>query len=106
MADISRIKKRMRVITADGRQIGMVSRMAGADKIRLTSLSTSHGYDHLIPVSWISGVDKYVYLNRGSRFVADNWEKADAPSPRLIARISPFDFPPAADGRSAERTAA
>jgi hypothetical protein len=80
MTDISKMKKRMAVIAADGRRIGFVSRMAPNNKIRLTSLSASHGYDHLIPVEWVSLVDKYVYLSKGSRFIADNWENiATAP---------------------------
>ena len=73
MIDSGKISKPMEVIAADGRRIGFVSRLAG-DRLRLTSLSGSHGYDHLIPLAWVSGVDRYVYLNRPSRFVADNWE--------------------------------
>ena len=84
MADISRLKKRMAVIAADGRRIAYVCRMAGTDHIRLTSLSASHGYDHIIPISWVSQVDKYVYLSKASRFVADNWENAPAAAPRKL----------------------
>jgi hypothetical protein len=84
MADISKIKKRMAVIAADGHRMGYVARMAGSDRIRLTSLSASHGYDHLIPVAWVSQVDKYVYLSKASRFVADNWENAPAAAPRKL----------------------
>ena len=76
MSDMSKLKKRMSVIAADGRCIGFVARMAGPDKVRLTSLTAGHGYDHIIPVAWISGVDKYVYLNKASRFVGDNWMNA------------------------------
>ena len=72
--DISKLKKRMSVIAADGRRIGFVKRMAWPDKIRLTCLNAGHGYDHLIPVAWVAHVDKYVYLNRASAYVAANWE--------------------------------
>ena len=85
MSDISKLKKRMSVIAADGRCIGFVARMAGPDRVRLTSLTAGHGYDHIIPVSWISGVDKYVYLNKASRFVGDNWENAEVAPVRRMA---------------------
>lgn len=80
MADISRLKKRMAVIAADGRRIGFVRRMAWPDKIQLTSLSAAHGYDHLVPLAWVSEIDKYVYLNRSSAYVAAHWENL-APKP-------------------------
>jgi hypothetical protein len=74
MADISRLKKRMSVIAADGRRIGFVSRMAWPNKIRLTSLNAGHAYDHLIPLNWIGEIGKYVFLNRASAYVAAHWE--------------------------------
>ena len=86
MADISRLKKRMSVIAADGRRIGFVSRMAWPNKIRLTSLSAGRAYDHLIPLDWIGQVDKYVFLNRASSYVAAHWENvASAPKRRQPA---------------------
>ena len=80
--DISKLKKRMSVIAADGRRIGFVKRMAWPDKIRLTSLSAGHGYDHLIPVAWVAHIDKYVYLNRASAYVGANWENTALASAR------------------------
>ena len=85
--DISKLKKRMSVIAADGRRIGFVKRMAWPDKIRLTCLSAGHGYDHLIPVAWIAHIDKYVYLNRASAYVAANWENT-ALTPVRSAQLS------------------
>jgi hypothetical protein len=91
LTDISKLKKRMSVIAADGRPVGFVSRMAGGDKVRLTCLSSSHGYDHLIPLAWISQIDKYVFLNRPSRYVAANWENvASAPARRATAGETPL----------------
>ncbi len=84
--DISKLKKRMSVIAADGRRIGFVKRMAWPDKIRLTCMSAGHGYDHLIPVAWIAHIDKYVYLNRASTYVAANWENT-ALSPARSASL-------------------
>ena len=83
--DISKLKKRMSVIAADGRRIGFVKRMAWPDKIRLTCLNGGHGYDHLIPVAWIAHVDKYVYLNRASAYVAANWENTALATGRSAA---------------------
>ena len=82
--DISRLKKRMSVIAADGQRVGFVSRMAGHDKVRLTSLSAGHGYDHVIPIGWIAQIDRYVHLNRGSSYVAAHWENV-ASKPRVAA---------------------
>jgi hypothetical protein len=76
MIDISKIRERMGVIAADGRRVGFVDRAARGGKIRLTSLSACHGYHHLIPLAWVMQVDRYVHLNKESRFVAANWERA------------------------------
>jgi hypothetical protein len=92
MVDISKLKKRMSVIAADGRRVGFISRMAGPEKIRLTCLSGSHGYDHVIPLAWVSAVDKYVYLNRPSRFVATNWEPVSAAPVRMVEPSSPVEL--------------
>ncbi len=77
MADVSRIRQRMAVIAADGRRVGFVDRSDVIDKIRVTSLSTSHGHHRRIPVAWVEAVDKYVHLNKGSRFIEANWEPAE-----------------------------
>jgi hypothetical protein len=92
MVELSRLKKRMAVIAADGYRVGFVSRMAGPDRIRITSLSGSHGFDHIIPLAWVSAVDKYVYLNRTRRFVAGNWEPAPALPVRLTELPKPVGF--------------
>jgi len=76
MVELSKLKKRMSIIAADGQRIGFVTRMAGPDRIRITSLSGGHGYDHIIPLNWVSAIDKYVHLSRTSRFVTGNWEHA------------------------------
>ena len=93
MQDISRLKKRMCVIAADGQAIGFVSRMASPDKVRLTSLRAGHGYDHVIPVEWIGAIDRYVYLNKASAYVGANWEKAEPLCGRFVARVSDLAKP-------------
>jgi hypothetical protein len=94
MVELSRLKKRMSVIAADGQRIGFVARIASPDRIRITCLSGSHGYDHIIPLTWVSEIDKYVHLNRTSRFVTGNWEHAPA-----VRRVDPAKAPraPVAD---------
>jgi hypothetical protein len=89
MTDISRLKKRMSVIAADGRRIGFVSRMAWPDKIRLTCLSAGNGYDHLVPLSWVGHIDRYVYLNRSSAYVAAHWENVASAPRRAAAATMP-----------------
>ena len=75
MVHISRIRERMGVIAADGRRIGFVDR-ATDGKVRLTCLVSGHGYHHTIPVAWVEQVDRYVHLNKASRFVASHWQSA------------------------------
>lgn len=74
MVDFSTIRKRMGVIAADGRRIGFVD-AAESGKLKMTCLGASHGFHHQIPLAWVMQVDRYVYLNKESRFVAANWER-------------------------------
>jgi hypothetical protein len=89
MTDISKLKKRMSVIAADGRRIGFVARMAWPGKVRLTSLSGGNGYDHLIPLAWIGHIDRYVYLSRSSAYVAAHWENVASAPKRAVAATIP-----------------
>lgn len=84
--DISEIRESMGVIAADGRQIGFVSGLQSVDELRLTRMKGGHGFDHVIPLAWISAVDRYVFLSRGSAYVAANWKTApQAPRERAKA---------------------
>ena len=75
---IDRIREDMSVISADDRCIGFVNELLGDDRLTITSISAGYGYDHVIPLSWVSEVDKYVYLDKTSAFVAANWEHASS----------------------------
>lgn len=77
---IDRIREDMSVISADDCCIGFVNELLGDDKLTITSISAGYGYDHVIPLSWVSEVDKYVYLDKTSAFVAANWEHASSRS--------------------------
>jgi hypothetical protein len=82
---IDRIREEMSVIAADDRCIGFVNRLEGGDLLRVTCISAGYGYDHLIPLSWVSEVDKFVFLHKTSGFVAANWENAPLPARRPVA---------------------
>ena len=75
---IDRMREDMSVITADDRCIGFVSQLESDDALRITSISAGYGYDHLIPLSWVSDVDKYVFLDKTAAYVAGHWESAPA----------------------------
>jgi hypothetical protein len=75
-----RIREDMSVICADDRCIGFVCSVEGDEMLRVTSITAGYGYDHLIPLSWVSGVNKYVFLDKTSSYVAANWETAPLPT--------------------------
>ena len=78
MPDTSKILEHMPVVGADDRRVGFVERVQGGNSLRLTRVKNGHGFDYLIPLSWVSEVDRYVYLNKNSRFVMANWEPASS----------------------------
>lgn len=83
---IDRIREEMSVIAADDHCIGFVCRLEGNEQLRITCISAGYGYDHLIPLSWVNEVDKFVFLDKTSSFVAANW--ANAPLPTRKAAIT------------------
>lgn len=87
---IDRIREEMSVIAADDRCVGFVCAIEGDGMLRITSISAGFGFDHLIPLSWVSDVDKYVYLDKTSAFAAANWESAPeiAPLPAAAGRFT------------------
>jgi hypothetical protein len=76
MLDLSRIQELMGVISVDGRQVGFVTGFRGSDGLLLTSMKEGHGFDHVIPLDWVSDVDRYVFLRKSSAYVVANWETA------------------------------
>jgi hypothetical protein len=71
MSEISKISERMPVVAADGRAIGFVTAVGG-DGLRVTSIKDGRGFTHRIPLDWIAKVDKYVFLDKASHYVAAN----------------------------------
>ena len=76
MIDVTKIRERMPVISADERAIGFVSRVSGRE-LRVTRVKDGRGFDHLIPLDWVEEVGKYVFLNKSRRYVASHSETAD-----------------------------
>ena len=85
---IDRIREDMSVIAADDRCIGFVCGVEGDDMLRITCISAGYGYDHLIPLAWVSEVDKYVFLDKTSGYVAGNWENAPLPTRRPVPTVA------------------
>jgi hypothetical protein len=52
------IKRHMDVIASDAQKIGQVDHMEGSDKIKLARQDAPDGKHHLIPLNWVSKVDK------------------------------------------------
>jgi hypothetical protein len=73
---IPKILAKMPVVAADGRVVGFVSRV-DAHRLKLTSVREGRGFEHVLPMSWVADVERYVFLSKGSRYVAANW---DAPA--------------------------
>jgi hypothetical protein len=71
MDEFSKIEERMPVVAVDGWAIGFVSGPIG-DGLRVTSVKDGRGFNYIVPLEWIAKVDKYVFLNKASRYVAAN----------------------------------
>ena len=75
MADSSLIKENMEVISSDRKAVGMVDRLEGIDRIKLTKQSSPDGqHHHFIPVSWVDHVDQHVHLNKTGADVTSHWQ--------------------------------
>ena len=75
MADRSLIKENMEVISSDRKAVGMVDRLEGIDRIKLTKQSSPDGqHHHFIPVSWVDHVDQHVHLNKTGADVTSHWQ--------------------------------
>lgn len=85
MSSVSKIEAQMPVVAADGRVVGFASTV-GVRHLTLTSVRDGRGFAHVLPLSWVAEVDRYVFLNKGSRYVAANW---DAPSATARSRPQP-----------------
>ncbi|MEH2482230.1 hypothetical protein V1282_005587 [Nitrobacteraceae bacterium AZCC 2146] len=79
MADTSKIREHMDVISSDRKTVGKVDHLEGADKIKLTKQSSPDGrHHHFIPTDWIDHVDQHVHLNKTGAEVTSHWEHEKA----------------------------
>ncbi len=84
MNKIAKVREGMSVVTLDGREMGTVSTV-GTLRLVMKSVKDGRAFEHVIPLAWVAEVERYVFLNKGSRFVAANW---DAPAPNASRQSS------------------
>lgn len=77
MAKARDVKEHMEVLGSDGKHVGIVDHMEGADRIKLAKQDPkSGGQHHLIPLDWVDHVDAHVHLNKPSRDAMAEWQAA------------------------------
>ena len=75
MANPSDIKAHMEVLGADGKHVGIVDHVEGAERIKLTKNDpAAGGKHHFIPVAWVDRVGAHVHLDRSSRDAMAQWQ--------------------------------
>jgi hypothetical protein len=66
MTDASQIREHMEVLGSDGRHVGRVDKVMGAE-IELTKLDFAAGLKHhMIPLSWVDYVDVHLNLTKAA----------------------------------------
>ncbi len=77
MTDATAIKEHMEVIGSDGKHIGTVDHLEGADKIKLAKGDPqSGGQHHIIPLKLVQKVDDKIHLSKPARQVMLEWQTA------------------------------
>ncbi len=77
MAKVQDIKEHMEVLGADGKHVGTVDHVEGADKIKLTKGDPqSGGQRHLIPLRLVQRIDDKVHLSKPARQIMLEWQTA------------------------------
>jgi len=75
MAQKSKIQEHMEVIGSDGKHVGIVDRLEGAELIKLAAQDPkAEGRHHFIPLGWVERVDVHVHLNKSSRDAMAQWQ--------------------------------
>lgn len=65
------IKEHMPVVGTDGTEFASIDRLEGENSIKLTK--DENGNHHWIPISWVTGVDHVVQLDRSLMQVQEEW---------------------------------
>jgi hypothetical protein len=69
------IQEHMEVVGSDGKHVGTVDHMEGADRIMLTKDDPkAGGRHHLISMDWVQYVDRQVHLNKPSKAATSEWQ--------------------------------
>jgi hypothetical protein len=78
MIDASQIKEHREVVGSDGKHVGTVDHMEGADRIKLTKQDKdAGGQHHYIPLAWVASVDRgKVELNKPAAEAERSWRTA------------------------------
>ena len=71
------IQDHMEVVGSDGKHIGTVDHLEGADRIMLTKDDPKAGGKyHMISIDWVDYVDQMVHLNKPSTKATSEWQTA------------------------------
>ena len=77
MHTTANISEHMEVIASDDVHVGMVDRVEGGGRVKLTrSDPLAEGTHHFISQEWIERVDAHVHLNKSSSEVLALWKSA------------------------------
>ena len=75
MHSTTNIREHMEVIGSDGVPVGMVDRVEGPDRVKLTrSGPMAEGQHHFIKADWIEHIDAHVHLNKKSTELMALWK--------------------------------
>lgn len=69
-----KIVPHMEVKSSDGKVVGTVDHLDGADQIKLTKSADSEGKHHYIPVDWVDRIDAHVHLSKSASDVRSEWQ--------------------------------
>ena len=72
------IKEHMEVVGSDGRHVGIVDKLEGRERIKLSKADPkAGGRHHFIPCDWVVRVGAHVHLNKTSREAIEQWQPAE-----------------------------
>jgi hypothetical protein len=75
MLNTQQIREHMEVIGADGVHVGVVDRVEGPNRIKLTKHDAiAEGQHHYVQADWVDHVDSHVHLNKDSSELLALWK--------------------------------
>jgi len=75
MAKAEDIREHMEVLGSDGKHVGTVDHLQGADQIKLTKNDpAAGGKHHFISIDWVDHVDQQVHLKKTSSEAMQQWQ--------------------------------